>query len=287
MSKSDVFSTPFAESIYRQKYSMNQSETWADTAKRVTEAVCNQLLDSKTKEKIYQLILERKFIPGGRYLYSSGRSFHQVNNCFDGETRILTDKGAFAFKDIVNEKVNVRNWKGEWEEAQVKSFGKQELLKLTLSNGEEILTTANHLWIQPDGNRVKTTELKKVMLSEVKEMPSMDPEGIRHGIIYGDGYKHPNTGYTEIVIVNPKKDEHLVSYFENKEVEIILHLTVKEEDIELSSDESTIDLDKLPTATSLSWSDSDSEDEIGEIMKEVMEIETLPYKKLIKKPTKK
>ena len=113
MSKSDVFSTPFAESIYRQKYSMNQSETWADTAKRVTEAVCNQLLDSKTKEKIYQLILERKFIPGGRYLYSSGRSFHQVNNCFDGETRILTDKGAFAFKDIVNEKVNVRNWKGD------------------------------------------------------------------------------------------------------------------------------------------------------------------------------
>ena len=69
--------------------------------------------------------------------------------------------------------------------------------------------------------------------------------------------------------------------------DIIDPLTVKEEDIELSSDESTIDLDKLPTATSLSWSDSDSEDEIGEIMKEVMEIETLPYKKLIKKPTKK
>ena len=27
-------------------------------------------------------MLERKFIPGGRYLYSAGRSFHQVNNCF-------------------------------------------------------------------------------------------------------------------------------------------------------------------------------------------------------------
>jgi ribonucleoside-diphosphate reductase alpha chain len=227
MSKFDVFSTKFANDIYLQKYSMNQSETWADTAKRVTEAVCNQLLDAKTKEKIFQLILERKFIPGGRYLYSSGRSFHQVNNCFDGETRILTDKGSFAFKDIVNEKVNVRNWKGEWEEAEVKSFGQQEVLKLTLSNGEQILTTANHLWIQPDGSRVKTTELKKVMLSEVSEFPSMDQEGIRHGIIYGDGYKHPNTGYTEIVIVNPKKDEHLVSYFENKEVEITVGFGAK------------------------------------------------------------
>ena len=27
-------------------------------------------------------MLERKFIPGGRYLYSAGRPFHQVNNCF-------------------------------------------------------------------------------------------------------------------------------------------------------------------------------------------------------------
>jgi hypothetical protein len=78
----DVFSTKFAQDMFLQKYSLNQSETWADTSKRVTEAVCNQLVDSKTKEKIYQTILERKFIPGGRYLYSSGRSFHQVNNCF-------------------------------------------------------------------------------------------------------------------------------------------------------------------------------------------------------------
>jgi ribonucleoside-diphosphate reductase alpha chain len=78
----DVFSTKFAQDIYLQKYSMNGTEKWADTAKRVTESVCSQLLDSKTKEKIYDIILERKFIPGGRYLYSAGREFHQVNNCF-------------------------------------------------------------------------------------------------------------------------------------------------------------------------------------------------------------
>lgn len=78
----DVFSTKFAQDIYLQKYSKDGVETWADTAKRVTEAVCSQLLDSKAKEKIYNIILERKFIPGGRYLYSAGREFHQVNNCF-------------------------------------------------------------------------------------------------------------------------------------------------------------------------------------------------------------
>lgn len=82
MSKFDVFSTKFAQDIYLQKYSLNGTEKWEDTAKRVTEAVCSQLVDSKTKEKIFNIIATRKFIPGGRYLYSAGRSFHQVNNCF-------------------------------------------------------------------------------------------------------------------------------------------------------------------------------------------------------------
>lgn len=78
----DVFSTKFAQDVFLQKYSMNQQETWADTCKRVVDAVCSQLLDSTEKDKIYRYMLDRKFIPGGRYLYSAGRSFHQVNNCF-------------------------------------------------------------------------------------------------------------------------------------------------------------------------------------------------------------
>jgi ribonucleoside-diphosphate reductase alpha chain len=82
MTKFDVFSSSFANDIYKQKYSMNGTEKWADTCKRVVDAVCGQLLSSKEKSKIFQLMLDRKFIPGGRYLYSSGRAFHQVNNCF-------------------------------------------------------------------------------------------------------------------------------------------------------------------------------------------------------------
>lgn len=61
---------------------MNGTETWADTCQRVVTAVCGQLLDSKAKQKILNYMIDRKFIPGGRYLYSAGRSFHQVNNCF-------------------------------------------------------------------------------------------------------------------------------------------------------------------------------------------------------------
>jgi ribonucleoside-diphosphate reductase alpha chain len=80
--KFDVFSNKFAQDIFLQKYSMNGQETWADTCKRVVTAVCGQLIDGKEQDRIYKLMLDRKFIPGGRYLYSAGRPFHQVNNCF-------------------------------------------------------------------------------------------------------------------------------------------------------------------------------------------------------------
>jgi len=78
----DVFSTQFAQDIYLQKYSLDGQETWEDTARRVVDNVCGQYLDSDTKEKIFTMIKDRKFIPAGRYLYSAGRAFHQVNNCF-------------------------------------------------------------------------------------------------------------------------------------------------------------------------------------------------------------
>lgn len=78
----DVFSNKFAMDIYLQKYSLDGQETWEDTCKRVITAVCGQLMENKDKEKLLKYMIERKFIPGGRYLYSSGRAFHQVNNCF-------------------------------------------------------------------------------------------------------------------------------------------------------------------------------------------------------------
>lgn len=82
MSEKDVFSSKFAHNIFLQKYSMNGQESWKDTCRRVVNSVTKQYLPNELKEQIFQAMLDRKFIPGGRYLYSSGREFHQVNNCF-------------------------------------------------------------------------------------------------------------------------------------------------------------------------------------------------------------
>ena len=74
----DVFGNKFAQDIFLQKYSLDKQETWSDTCRRVVSSVCGQLIPKEEQEQIYLAMYERKFIPGGRYLYSSGRSLHQA-----------------------------------------------------------------------------------------------------------------------------------------------------------------------------------------------------------------
>lgn len=76
----------FAKDIMEQKYSHTlkdgSKETWEQIAKRVAKTVLKTLnVDKETISKVEKLIIERKFIPGGRYLYATGRPYHQVQNC--------------------------------------------------------------------------------------------------------------------------------------------------------------------------------------------------------------
>ncbi len=76
----------FASTIMKQKYSHVHAdgthETWEEIAKRVAENVMKAVGASKDlKKKIEKAIAEQKFMPGGRYLYASGRPLHQTQNC--------------------------------------------------------------------------------------------------------------------------------------------------------------------------------------------------------------
>lgn len=76
----------FAETIMQQKYAHDRKdgtkETWADIAERVGRTVLKAVGAKKSQiDETVKLIAERKFMPGGRYLYASGRPFHQVQNC--------------------------------------------------------------------------------------------------------------------------------------------------------------------------------------------------------------
>jgi ribonucleoside-diphosphate reductase alpha chain len=79
----------FARTIMERTYSHsiedeNRLETWEEIATRVVRNVLKAVgvdMRQQLAQELRRLIVERKFIPGGRYLYAAGNSFHQINNC--------------------------------------------------------------------------------------------------------------------------------------------------------------------------------------------------------------
>lgn len=69
----------FAKTTYENKY-MQPGETWEDTAYRVASNVMEPYFPELVDE-VASLISQRKFMPGGRYLYAAGREFNQTQNC--------------------------------------------------------------------------------------------------------------------------------------------------------------------------------------------------------------
>lgn len=85
------FETEFAHSVYSGKYPFFPGETWSQCSHRVVSNVLaglheaprghRVLSQTNAQDRIYGRHTLRQFIAGGRYLYGSGRPFHQVNNC--------------------------------------------------------------------------------------------------------------------------------------------------------------------------------------------------------------
>ncbi len=84
------FETEFAHSVMNAKYMRPHGEThWYQTADRVVfhpmEALDKHtgsgLLFMNEYEDLRHLVRERRFMPGGRYLYAAGNPYHQVQNC--------------------------------------------------------------------------------------------------------------------------------------------------------------------------------------------------------------
>lgn len=80
------FNSSFAEAIYNNNVahvkSNGDKETWDDTVRRVVGNVfiCVGAKRSLISE-VERMILEKKIMPAGRYLYASGRPIHMVSNC--------------------------------------------------------------------------------------------------------------------------------------------------------------------------------------------------------------
>lgn len=101
--------SPFARTIFEAKYAWKNeagevTEDWPKTCKRVVTHVLGALGYSEEDEEFQRLLgymIDRKFLPGGRYLYASGRGLHQTQNCVllkaedsrEGWAKIMSDAG--------------------------------------------------------------------------------------------------------------------------------------------------------------------------------------------------
>ena len=82
----DMFHTSFAQNIANLRYLWDlkdgTKENWAQLSKRVAKNVMGAVdAPKELVERVERAIFNREFIPGGRYLYASGRPLHQVQNC--------------------------------------------------------------------------------------------------------------------------------------------------------------------------------------------------------------
>jgi ribonucleotide reductase beta subunit family protein with ferritin-like domain len=146
-------------------------------------------------------------------------------HCVTGTTKILTDKGYYAIKDLENKNVNI--WNGEeFSNVEVKYTGDQEIYKVSLSNGMELDCSPGHKWLIQKGNskhpercickEIETIDLKVGDILEKYNTPFIEFNDIdeflnpyMHGFFCGDGSYCNN--YPTIYLYDKKRE--LLPYF--------------------------------------------------------------------------
>ena len=90
--------SPFARSIFERTYAFTPDETWEQCAARVAKAVAN---DAKQEQAFFEIIRDRVFLPGGRYLATAGRPKFANANCYG----FLAGDSREAWGDLLRDSV--------------------------------------------------------------------------------------------------------------------------------------------------------------------------------------
>jgi len=76
------FRNSFGESIFRNKYALNETQTWAEKVDDLMHDVCTGILSTEDSEYLGNAMKQFKFMAGGRYIYYAGRQASFYNNCY-------------------------------------------------------------------------------------------------------------------------------------------------------------------------------------------------------------
>lgn len=77
-----MFRMPFSEDVFYEKYAEDRYDTWEKLAWRVVQDVCSIYMPYDQMVRLYELIRDMIFIPGGRYLRYAGKPNKFFNNCY-------------------------------------------------------------------------------------------------------------------------------------------------------------------------------------------------------------
>lgn len=179
-----------AKSILEHKYLNKElgEKSWYDVAYRVTDQVMTLFMPDLVPD-VLDLIRRRVLMPGGRYLYASGRHFPAVNNCF----LLRAEDSRQGWADLSRKAINCLMVGGgvgvdysqlREEGAHIrglggKSTGPLSLMNIVNESGRNIMQGGSRrsalwaglLWSHPD--IMKFIELKN-WSAEVRELKEKD-----------------------------------------------------------------------------------------------------------------
>jgi ribonucleoside-diphosphate reductase alpha chain len=95
--------TGFAETIFKQRYAINEDETFLQACQRVANHVAQAENGKREQwaERFTEVMSHNRFIPGGRIWYGSGRAKGQLLNCFVVPTADSREGWAKAVSDML------------------------------------------------------------------------------------------------------------------------------------------------------------------------------------------
>lgn len=83
------FRSQLGENVFRFKYAQGPDDDWSQCAERIVEDVCGTrwgtaepLMSADERKQLAEYIKHFQFLPGGRYVYYSGRPNSYFNNCY-------------------------------------------------------------------------------------------------------------------------------------------------------------------------------------------------------------
>lgn len=216
----------------RTKLGIELAEKWGEEFNqayaRIEEAIAEgeiELFDKISSRDLFKQIMRTELETGLPYLWfkdtvnEANPNKHEGyvpagNLCVAPETKILTREGYQEISSLARQWIDI--WNGsEWSKVYVKKTGRDEdLLRVSLTNGETLeCTPYHHFWIKDDYHRpprkVKAEELypgdKLIKYNlPVIEGEKAFPYAYTSGMFSGDGTV--NKGYPEIALYGQKKN---------------------------------------------------------------------------------